>query len=704
MPAQSKQTKWTCLFASLVTAGVASTSHAQDISNGRAESVAERYTLLERIIIEGERTDRLFKDVWTSTVVVTEKELEEAPGDETLDDVLDNIPNIVSQGKSTNSAPAIRGIDGTGPASGTDAFIGGTRPRLNYTVDGRTLSFNEAIFIDGSVWDAKQVEVFRGPQSTLYGRNSIAGVVAVKTNDPTFGDWEGRLQAAGGGYGYRQVAGAAGGTVIDDYLALRIAGEYRGEESFIDFKPYAGVNDPRKSRFINFRGKALFQPFGNADFQSLLTVAHKDAFAPQAEPVVRPFTGNIPPANLAAMPRFQTVTSELIVDNKWQVTEGIEVSLLGTATAIDMDRFAPVGGGSAKLDSKQYSVEPRIKFGDDDDLVSGFLAAYYFKADSDESFEFIGRPTFKDHTLTYASFGEINVNPTTKLNINLGARLEQEQRDRTGVVARIPLNYQKTSTAFLPRVSVSYDVTDDLTLGVLARRGYNPGGTSIALNPPFPVYEYGAEYVNNFEAFARAQLLDGRVDLRANAFYNDYKNLQVPFQITGTDAAVIDNVSKATTYGLELEARAEVTDMIDLSVGLGLLKTDLEDTQYGKGYGVAPGAINGKELARAPAFSASAGFVFRPIEELSVSLSGRFSDAYYSDVFNQARGKIDPYFVADAEAAYDLNENTRFFVSGTNIFGTKAPTSLIFLRPNPALDAASLVPPTRVTAGFGIKF
>ncbi|MEM9631525.1 MAG: TonB-dependent receptor [Pseudomonadota bacterium] len=701
---QSKQNKWACLFASLLTAGVSGSSHAQDNSKDTTENALDDVLLLETIVVEGERTNRLFKDTWTSAVVVTDNELSEAPGVETLDDVLGNISNVVSQGTSSNSAPAVRGIDGTGPASGTDAFIGGTRPRLNYTIDGRTLSFNEAVFIDQSIWDAQQVEVYRGPQSTLQGRNSIAGAVAIKTNDPTFDAWEGRLRAVGGGNSFHQFAAALGGPVVDDILAVRFAGEFRGEESFINFTPYGSISDPDKSRSINLRGKVLLQPFGDSDFQSLLTFAHVDAFSPQALPVVRPFTANVPPPNLAQMPRIQTVTNEWILNNRWQVTDNIEVSLLGTAVDIDMDRFAPVGGGPAKLDSTEYTLEPRVRFGDQNDLVSGFLAAYYFNADSNESFEFIGTPTFEDETLTRAVFGEINLHPTERLNINIGARYEEEQRDRTGFVATIPLDYHDTFNAFLPRISTSYDISDDLTIGGLARRGYNPGGTSIALFPPFPVYEYDAEYVNNYEIFVRAQLFDGRLDLRANAFYNNYKDLQVPFQIAGTDAGVIENVDNATTYGLELETRLRATEKLDLQLGLGLLHTDVEDTNYGESYGVAAGTINGNQLARAPAFTLTAGFTARPFDNLSMSFNGRYSDTYYSDVFNQARGKVDPYFVADAEASYNVNDNARFFVSATNLFDTRDVTSLIFLRPNPALDAASITPPRRIMAGFEFKF
>src|SRR3546814_10882597 len=104
---------------------------------------------------------------------------------------------------------AVRGLDGTGPASGANAFFAGTRPRLNFQLDGRTLTYNEAIYLDGLLWDVQQMEVYRGPQSTLQGRNAIGGVVAIKTADPTF-DWQGKVRGVIGGDKTRQISGAVG--------------------------------------------------------------------------------------------------------------------------------------------------------------------------------------------------------------------------------------------------------------------------------------------------------------------------------------------------------------------------------------------------------------------------------------------------------------------------------------------------------------
>src|SRR3546814_2469334 len=139
---------------------------------------------LSPVTVTGERVSRSLRDTESSVTVIDGEALDTRAGMGSTNEVLARIPNVVSA-EPTNLAPAIRGIDSTGPAEGANAFFAGVRPRLTMQVDGRPLGFNELIFGNASLWDVQQVEVFRGPQSTIQGSNSIAGPVVIKTNDPT---------------------------------------------------------------------------------------------------------------------------------------------------------------------------------------------------------------------------------------------------------------------------------------------------------------------------------------------------------------------------------------------------------------------------------------------------------------------------------------------------------------------------------------
>ena len=135
---------------------------------------------VDDIVVTAERANRTLRETSSSVDVSTREDIERKSGVYSANDLLDRIPNILSI-EPGNDLPAVRGVDGTGPGGGATAFFAGARPRLSFQVDGRTLSANEATFGDTSLWDVQQVEVYRGPQSTLLGRNAIAGVVAIKS-------------------------------------------------------------------------------------------------------------------------------------------------------------------------------------------------------------------------------------------------------------------------------------------------------------------------------------------------------------------------------------------------------------------------------------------------------------------------------------------------------------------------------------------
>lgn len=644
------------------------------------------------IVVTAERTNRKLQDTATSVAVLTADDTAALAGAQSTYDLIERIPNLVAT-RGANGAPAVRGIDGAGPAVGGNAFFAGTRPRVNYLVDGRTLTFNESIYIDGGIWDLQQLEVYRGPQSTLQGRNAVAGVIAIKTADPSF-DWQGRARAAIGDLDTRQLAAAIGGPLVGQSLAFRLAGEFRQEDTHVRITgtPY---DHPRRSRSKMVRGKLLLTPEGAPELRSLLTLSYTDAYGPQAPLIRRPFAAL--QYGYTDSPRFRTRASVAISDTSWQVSDDIALSAFLTGSDFRVNRYTVPGAGIAQIDGTELTAEPRIRFGGAEDRISGFVAAYLFKAHQDESIDLFGGGTFEDRTFTHAFFGELTLRPTPSVDVTLGARYEAEERDRTGGASVFVIDYHKTFRAFLPRATVAFRPDADVTLGATIGRGYNAGGAGFAFNPPFPSFTYDKETVWNYEGFARAALLDGRLRLNGNLFYNDYRGLQLPFDVAQNPAApatVIRNAEKATTYGAEVEAQLRALADLDLRASAGLLKTKVD--RY------ADPSVQGRDLPRSPAFSFSAGVVGRPFAGVELSFDLRYSDAYYSDVFNNARGKTDPYFLANGQIAYRYGP-ARLFLAATNLFNTLDET-LYYPGATAAADVAQVTPPRKLLAGVELSF
>src|SRR5215211_5522174 len=175
------------------------------------------------IIVTGERVTRSLRETPSSVAVFDEKEIE-ASGANRVDQVLALIPNV--QLGNGSQGPAIRGMDTTGPLYALPAFLGGNRPRTTLVVDGRPVSYNEFVFGTSPVWDVDRIEVFRSPQTTTQGQNSIAGAIFVNTNDrglkPEYG-----IRTIAGSLKMRQVSALISAPLANDAVAFRLAGDFR---------------------------------------------------------------------------------------------------------------------------------------------------------------------------------------------------------------------------------------------------------------------------------------------------------------------------------------------------------------------------------------------------------------------------------------------------------------------------------------------
>jgi iron complex outermembrane recepter protein len=648
------------------------------------------------IVVTGERVERSLRDTASSVAVFDAEDIEDRPGLDSTNDLMGRIANVTTSGTG-NLAPAVRGVDGTGPAQGADAFFAGTRPRLNVQVDGRALSYNEVVFGDVSLWDVEQVEVLRGPQSTLQGRNSIAGTVVVKTKDPTY-DFEAGGRAVAGGLDTRQTAAFVSGPIIEDQLAFRLAVDRQTSESNVHFEPYRGF-DPEEFESTNLRAKLLIEPEALDSFSALVTVNHTDTSGPQAEFVRRPFEDHVgSDPNMAIFaPRATSGT----IDTTWDLSDNITLETTASLSDTHVERHAAPGFGNVELDGREYVVEPRVRFFGLDGRLNGVGGVYLFRASQDEEIDFPAFGTFDDRTTTVAAFGEATYAILEDVDLTVGARAERERRERTGAAGIFSIDLDETYTAFLPKFGLAWHATDELTVGAMVSRGYNGGGAGFTYNPPFESYTFDPEYVWTYEAYARADLLDNRLSLTGNVFYSDYKDMQLAVDLNPDPtlwAVVVRNADKAVTYGAEVGARWLAAPGLELFADVGLLKTEITD--------YPDSGVEGNELPQAPAFTSNFGVVYKHSSGIELSADARYSDAYFSSISNDPRGKIDPYFIVNSKLSYRFAEewgDVRVFAFVQNVFDTEEP---IYLEPGatPADDVANLLPPRTFGVGLEMRF
>ena len=657
---------------------------------------------IETIVVTAELLERSLSETGNSVEIIDEEDLKKRAGQVTLRDVLNTVANM-SLVTGTGKAPTVRGVDGTGPAENANAFFAGSRPRLSWQIDGRPASYNEVVFGDLGLFDVARIEVLRGPQSTLVGRNAIAGTVVVKTNDPTF-ESEGALRVAGGNHQQKLVSGMINLPAIDDKLSFRLTADWMERESIVDYDPFPGVDDPGEIEGVSAQGKMLFIPETERESQWLLTLSHKSYSGPNGEIIVRPFDEHR--SNFPQQPRHEPKTTSLISDYSLVLNDDWQFQFNASTTEFNFTRTAVPGTSSATVDTREYTLEPQLRYTSDD--VKVVTGLYYYRARQDEFIEFLGGQNFDDQTDTVAAYAEGIVALADAWDLSLGLRYEEEAKQREGgdaTGALVNISADETYREALPKIGLNWQASANTNWGVQASKGYNAGGGGITFTFPIVNYEFKQETAWTYEFYGRQELANNRIRLTENLFFSRYSDMQLPFDLTPDDsrdeAFVVRNADAVDTLGLELGIAANLTDAVEIWGNAAWLDTEITDYPNS--------GVEGNQLLTAPEFTANIGISWQ-INKWQASFSSRYSDAYFTDVNNRPGGKTDPYVIADAQLTYEL-ANSRWFISAKNLFDNEKPVARYPGRapvgstaPDSAFDSAVLLQPRSVLVGVELTY
>ncbi|MDP9588686.1 UNVERIFIED_ORG: outer membrane receptor protein involved in Fe transport [Shinella zoogloeoides] len=653
-------------------------------------------TVLEAITVTGEKVSRDIKSTASSVSIKTSREIDrEKTGNATVSEVIVDVPNVVYS--DTVSAPVIRGQDSQGPLTGQGSFWGGTVPRATINLDGHYLNYNEFYFGATSVWDLDSIEVFRGPQTTSQGANAIAGAIIVNTKDPTFTP-EAAYQAEIGNYNTKRASIALSGPILEDQLAARLAIDYSGRDTFIDYVNAGFRHEGTDQDFsaLNARLKLLWEPTDIPGLTAKLTYSHTSSNRPSQEAASRPFDALEHITN--TMPSWDQHTNTGILDIGYDFESGIKLFNQTQYSSSNVQRATGiVNGGNADIDQANVSNETRVTFGDETDTVSGVAGLYYARTHTDEALYLSGLSSFDDTKRNLGLFGEVSYRFAERWTLTTGVRYQNDRIERVGssIFAPTPVNFDTTFSALLPKASLAYAVTDDWTVGGLVSRGYNPGGVSLNLNAgrwqPFE-----EESIWNYELFTRATLLDDRLTVNSNLFYMDFKNAQytIPVVISpGVTQSYTINAEEAHAYGLEIGADYQLLDNLTLKGSAGVLRTKIDRIASNVAY-------EGNEFAKSPGYMITLGVSWDVTEKLNLSGQVRHLDGYYSDTANTAAYAIEPYTIADIRASYKLNDNMEAYGYVKNVFDKRAPTYMQQNRGIGGIEASMTAPRM---FGIGVK-
>jgi len=419
---------------------------------------------VERIVIKGSKQELTLQEVDASVELFTEDRLD-AERIVDLTDVLLRIPNVASAGGSSDIT--IRGIGRSG-ATGSGQGV-----TSNVYIDGSPLSGTALGRGVTSLWDTQQVEVLRGSQSSIQGRNALAGAIVVTTTDPTYEE-SGKFRLSYAEHNTTQIAGAYGNSIIDNQLAFRVAADLQKTDGFID-SIYFDDNTDKEDRLL-LRAKFLLEPEAIDDLTMKLTVDHNDIKVGNGNLAVRTSFDAIDSEyesydafdliDSGTNPRNDTQTTRVILDTHYALSDHWSIKNIVTHEETQVDRLfgdqeqlAEIGlYANNTFDETVNSIELRLNF--EYENISGVIGGYYFNADSDNSLynEAILNPQVADATFglgfvtpadtaaivlrsnsitktkNTAFFAQVRVDLDEAFTLDLGMRYDDEQFDNTGAI------------------------------------------------------------------------------------------------------------------------------------------------------------------------------------------------------------------------------------------------------------------------------
>ncbi len=650
---------------------------------------------LDEIVVTAQKREESIQDVPISISAIGEDEirrdLDNAPGD--IARVVPNLYGNPTGGRAARPRWFLRGV-----GVNTSSLVSPVGVYADEVYQSALELHSLPLF------DLERVEVLRGPQGTLWGKNTPGGAIHFVSRKPTF-DTDGYVKLGFGNLNQKELQAAFGGAIVDGVLAGRIAYLQEEREGWArnlhtgDKK--AGAYDDQA-----VRAQLLYTP--SADFDALLNVHYRtvdswavpgysigireggaDDFGYVSPAGPNPRIGD--PVDRNNDIRGDQEQYGATLTTRWQLGD---YSLTSITAYDELDAISRGDREQSPNEvirtfenrtSNQFSQEVRLA-SDPAETLSWILGAYYFN-DSQVSdatsatlpvpnqvFGTFYQNTFADvDTESYAAFANATYRLTDRLKVNAGIRwttetigIDLEGVDggprggttyvdterwwvRQAVAGPLRVNAiqveENTWDAWTYDVSPSFELSPNVLLYSRYARGFRSGGYNASVTAQSSVNTVEPEQVDSIEVGTKAQFFDGRLSANAAAFYYEWENMQLNIQgvtAAGLNGSTLKNAALGKVRGLELELQALPLEHLRVGLNVGLLDAEYSDFIEQR----ADGSINdysGNKFARAPETTIGADAEYEFILPSGAGLTLATDWAYQSRIYYSSVNQVDPF-------------------------------------------------------------
>ncbi|MGB0922110.1 MAG: TonB-dependent receptor [Alphaproteobacteria bacterium] len=566
---------------------------------------AEKSRQLDEIIVTAQKREQSLQDVPLSVAVVGAELLKET-NVESLADIGRMVGNVKFENDNINNQVRIRGFGTTGN-SGFDQSVG-------LFVDGAHLP--RAIQYDLAFVDVRQVEVLRGPQGSVFGKNTIAGAISITSYDPNPDEWGADLSALIGQFDHKRFRGVLNAPITDQAALRLIAQHDRSEGYFVN--SVKGERDEGRTT-LALQGKALYEfdfglrLVGKVTYYDYLIEGFGSQYSvigPRATAIHAPFGGvedDITDRRTQSNHTEEVHSVGYSANLKADYTLGkVDFTYLFSYSTIDTHSLLDGDGGPAPFNVIEFpedfyvyghelrmnmQFEELLGLGGNWNLMlglftdvsylntqskitieynnmgaaaleslaegTGFLAADLLAAGGEKLDNF-----FLQDQNSYALFGLLDWDATERLTLTLGGRVGLTKKEGTRIQdhndTAVILRSQADEFTFsgsredfsvTPKVSATYDFTEDFTTYVTIATGFKAGGFNSAGQDESTV-QFDPENSISYESGIKSVWFDGALRVDVGLFWTDFTDLQQS-QFASGDGSVITNGGEAVSRGVE---------------------------------------------------------------------------------------------------------------------------------------------------------
>lgn len=567
-----------------VMAGAAAAQNAQTPIGAAGQEAA---ATVDDIVVTARRREETLKDVPVAVSAYSSERLE-ATGSADITELTRTAPSLTLQAARGSNSTLISFIRGVGQQDP----LWGFEPGVGLYVDDVYIARPQAAVLD--IFDIERIEILRGPQGTLYGRNTIGGAIKYVTRRIDAEEPEGNIRASYGSFNQRDIVASAELPFSDTFAVSASLARYLrdGYGKNLNTGAEHYNKDVTAARF-----SAEWTPTDSLFFRLAGDIVQDDSNARHGHREIAPAPSSVYDTESGAGDRNRVESKGVSLTGEWSVNDWLTLKSVTayrdgqTRGAIDFDNLPqPLLDIPAAYDDDQFSQEFQALFSGD--RWSGVAGVYYLDASASGAFDTVlGAANLTTltagsvDTKSYAVFGDFSYDVTDALSVSVGGRWTHDEKTGTvfrqqylgikspyfGNTAAIPFGVPRTDYTrtrefeeFTPRVSVSYKINPDFTTYASWGKGFKSGGFDMrgdAVAYPGTVDGYDPETVETFEIGLKGSALDRRFNFATAIYDSSYEDQQITTQYPSgaTVASVVDNVGSSSIRGWEFEGSFRAT-------------------------------------------------------------------------------------------------------------------------------------------------